>query len=30
MSCSSNEVIKGIETDIYDIGIIVGELSKRE
>ncbi|MFJ7853192.1 LysR family transcriptional regulator [Peribacillus frigoritolerans] len=29
ISCSSNEVIKGIETDIYDIGIIVGELSKK-
>ncbi|OCA82073.1 LysR family transcriptional regulator [Pseudobacillus wudalianchiensis] len=28
ISCNSNEVMKGIETDLYDIGIIAGEVSK--
>lgn len=27
-SCNSDEVIKGVETNVYDLGVIAGEISK--
>ncbi|RWR06941.1 LysR family transcriptional regulator [Siminovitchia fortis] len=30
VSCNSDEVIKGIESNTYDLGVIVGEISKND